>query len=219
MKSINITGKKFNRLTGVKYVDTRNKKQYWLFKCDCGKNSITNKANVMRGATKSCGCMNTETSIKNILSKKCRVNGKISVTTHGMTRTRFYNIWCSIMHRCNNHKSENYYLYGGRGIKYEWKSFDEFKDDMYKSYLLHVDEFGEKQTTIDRINSDGNYYRDNCRWATMGEQANNKRSTKWINYNGKNYTISQLAKEHNLPYKILWQRIKRGESVYDYINS
>lgn len=88
---------------------------------------------------------------------------------------RFNYIFLGMKRRCTDIKSSNYKYYGERGIKVEWKSYQEFKDDMYKSYKEHAKLFGEKQTTIDRIDVNGNYCKKNCRWATWKEQSGNKR--------------------------------------------
>ena len=99
--------------------------------------------------------------------------------------------------------------YGGRGIKCLWESFEEFRDDMYESYLQLVKDFGEKQTTIDRKDGAGNYCRDNCRWATIKEQNNNKRNNTVIKFNGKSQNLGQWAADIGVCPETLLYRLKK----------
>ena len=94
---------------------------------------------------------------------------------HGMEGTRFCRIFRGIKSRCSNQNLPEWKYYGKRGIKNEWKDLLTFKNDMYESYLVHVKQFGEKRTTLDRINNNGNYSKSNCRWATQQEQFANSR--------------------------------------------
>ena len=93
---------------------------------------------------------------------------------------RLYSIWAGMKDRCHNPNSKSYYHYGGRGITYDkrWEKFKNFYNDLQESYYNHVKEFGEKDTTIDRINADGNYELSNVRWATIIQQNYNKRNFK-----------------------------------------
>lgn len=97
---------------------------------------------------------------------------------HGMTDTPFHRIWISMRQRCTNQNSHAFNNYGGRGIKVceRWEKFENFKADMYQTYLEHLKIFGPKNTSIDRINNDGNYEPHNCRWATKKEQVLNRRT-------------------------------------------
>lgn len=129
---------------------------------------------------------------------------------HKMWGSRFYNIYYSIRGRCSN-KHPNY---GGRGIRCEWLEFLVFKDDMYESYLKHCNKFGEKNTTIDRIDVNRNYCKDNCRWATMKEQAKNKRFsrsnfTRW----GFSKSVASMAKEYKISYDALYGRLHNGWDI------
>ena len=90
---------------------------------------------------------------------------------------RLRNIWSKMVDRCDNPDNPGYYLYGGRGITHTYPLFVDFYDDFIDSYLKHIEEFGVKETTLDRINVNGGYIKENLRWATLSEQAKNKRKT------------------------------------------
>ena len=111
--------------------------------------------------------------------------------------------------RCNCKNRHGYKWYGARGIKNEWLLFEQFKNDMYKDYLNHTLKFGVDNTSIDRINPDGNYCEENCRWATRTIQRNNYRNMQ--RYKGK--TIRMWAKELNVNEKTLYNRMHMGWSI------
>lgn len=166
-----ITGQKWNRLTAIRRVQNKGRSICWLFKCDCGNMRKTVVSHVKYGRIKSCGCLQIEA----ISAKR----GKLSQNfVHGMSDSRFYRIWAGVRSRCLNPNRIKYQQYGAKGIKCNWNSFIEFKNDMYDSYVDHVNKFGEKQTQIDRIKNEGHYQKDNCRWVTLVEQARNKRNSK-----------------------------------------
>jgi hypothetical protein len=102
---------------------------------------------------------------------------KCSHLKHWLADTRFYQVWKNINQRCKNPRFKDYHW---KWIKVKWNSFDEFKTDMYESYVAHVEQYWEKETTIDRIDVNWNYCKENCRWATYKEQWNNQRKTVWI---------------------------------------
>jgi hypothetical protein len=155
----------------IKKKGNSKKKHYFKCLCDCGKefsrtkHSITSKASF-----KSCGCL----TIVKLLERS---------TKHNLSDTRFHNIWQKIRVRVKNSNNPNYKHYGGRGIKLceSWnENFVNFKDDMYESYLKHVEIHGEKNTSLDRIDVNGNYEPENCRWATQKEQTRNRVTTKKV---------------------------------------
>lgn len=130
-------------------------------------------------------------------------------TSHGMAGSRLYNVWQKMKSRCFNTRASNYKHYGGRGITVceEWaQSFEAFRDwalaNGYRDDL-----------TIDREDNDGPYCPENCRWATMKQQSNNRRSNRGITFNGKTQTTRQWADELGIPYEVLRNRISHGWSV------
>ena len=127
---------------------------------------------------------------------------------HWMTWTRFNNIFRWIKARCNIKSHPSYKNYWWAWIKCLWNSFDEFKNDMYESYLEHVEKFWEKNTTIDRIDYNWNYCKENCRRATMKEQWNNTSTNVHIRYKWKEYkSIMLLCEELWLKYNAIYKRI------------
>ena len=154
----NLIGRRFGRLTIIEKTEKRDGGHIiWKAICDCGKETYPNSNNLLSGNSKSCGCLHRE-------------RARQAQTTHGMSQTREYKIWCGIIKRCNNPNCSRYKDYGGRGIKVckRWKnSFEAFYEDM-----------GEcpEGKSLDRWpDNDGDYELKNCRWASPHEQRINSR--------------------------------------------
>lgn len=127
-------------------------------------------------------------------------------TKHGLYGTRAYWAWSQMKKRCDNKKEMFYNYYGGRGITYnpEWKHFEKFYKDMGDC---------PDNLELDRIDSNGNYCKENCRWTTRHQQMRNMRRNRWIEYNGERKVITDWAKQFNTTPTTISGRIKRGWSI------
>lgn len=182
-------GKKFGKLTVLSESGSNERGVLFYCLCECG-NKVTFPGKDLRSDNnKSCGCLN-----------------------HGMTGTRPYHIWGNMKKRCDNPNSPDYPRYGGRGISYtkKWGEFIYFWNDMKDNYSDNL--------TLDRIDNDKGYSKENCRWVSKMEQSNNTRQVKNIVYKGKEYTITELARMYNINRGSLANRLKNGWSVNDALN-
>lgn len=166
----------------------------WLCLCECGNEVSVRGYSLKSGHTKSCGCYKKEMSKKRITKKN---------TTHGLSKSSLYGIYHHMKERCLCKTNKDYKYYGDRGISIceEWlNSFSTF-------YEWAIANGYEPGLTIDRINVNGNYEPENCRWQTRKQQANNKRNTLQITYNNETHTISEWSEITGLKGATIKQRI------------
>ena len=163
MSKINdLTGKKFGKLTVIKYYGSNKYgRALWLCVCDCGNTKIARGGTLISNATKSCGCYNSESAKKRF-------------TKHNLSNTKLYKVWQGMKTRCYDKNFIYYCNYGARGITI----CDEWKNNFMTFYNWAMANGYKEGLTIDRINNDGIYEPSNCKWSTRAEQNRNKRYNK-----------------------------------------
>ncbi len=188
-KAKDLTGGRFGRLAILERVENdKCGNLRWLARCDCGETTTVLGGNLTTGRTQSCGCLNLE---------RC--------TTHGLSKSRVYAVWSAMVQRCTNPRHKEWGNYGERGISVcqLWMTFDGFYADMGDQ---------PKNATIDRIDNDGNYCPNNCRWATQADQARNKRTNVRVSWRGRSRIIGDVADEFGINRGTVYSRLGRGWS-------
>ena len=187
MKFKSLKGKPFGYLAVIE-----EDSKHCTCRCECGIVLKVSRNNLISGHTKSCGCLRRKRTSENF--KK-----------HGQSNTRLHNIWRDIIKRCTNKKYRQFYLYGGRGIEVcaDWLDFENF-------YIWAISNGYHDSLTIDRIDTNGNYDPNNCRWTTQKKQNNNKRNNHRISYKNKALTISEWSEVTGISSRTLWYRINAG---------
>lgn len=195
MKFINLEGTRFGRLVVMSRARNVCKKTAWNCVCDCGNSCVVRSASLRRGLTRSCGCLKHDETVKrNIESVK-----------HNATKTRLFRIWSGMKTRCLNKSSKDWTNYGGRGVKVceDWKnSFIEFK-----TWALSAGYSDE--LTIDRIDANGNYCPENCRWVPSQKQSANRRCN--ITHDG--VCVSEWCRRTGNSFAAVIKRIHNGWDV------
>lgn len=191
LTAIDLLGKKFSKLMVLERAENIGSQATWKCQCECGNIVRVRSADLRSGHTKSCGCL--------IIEKKL---------THGHWGTRIYKTWDNIISRCCRLSCREYSRYGGRGIKVykEWLDFQNFYDwAMANGY--------SDKLTIDRIDNDGDYCPENCRWVSFKEQQNNRSDNVYLTHNGITLTQKQWSEKTGLPESAIYGRRKRGWDV------
>lgn len=195
-KLTDLRGRKFGRLTVLERCPSDDHGTRWLCRCDCG-NMTTVRAHALKsGHTVSCGCYRLEQCFS-------------AVTTHSESSTKLHKVWRGMKWRCYDTHSAVYQYYGGRGIIVcdEWKqNYEKFRD-----WAL---ENGYREgLSIDRINVDGPYSPENCRWADTYTQLNNTRRNHYLEFQGEVHSVSEWSRIVGISVGCLFSRLRRGWSV------
>jgi len=199
-----LTNQQFERLLVVEYAGQKmyggRNRNIWKCQCSCGQITYVQTQHLTSKRIRSCGCL-----AKDELSARRK--------THGKSKTSIFSIYNNMIKRCLDIKDGGHPSYGGRGIKVceRWlESFENFYEDM--------GDRPSNEYSIDRVNNNGNYSKENCRWATKTEQNNNTRQNVLIEYNGEIKTASQWSKVTNIPVEKILYRYKKKwdlDKVFD----
>lgn len=210
MRVVDITGTRFGRLVALKRVGSDGHSALWLCKCDCGNTKIVTLPHLRQGLTRSCGCL-----FKDTTPERCaKSNIGARMRKHGDFGTRLYRIWAAMKRRCMNPHSRYFSNYGGRGIKVclQWMEYEPFKKwALSNGYAQGL--------SIDRINVDGDYTSENCRWADPKTQQNNRRNNVKFSYKGRIYTVEDVSSLTGLKERTIRGRYERGWSTAQIIET
>ena len=193
-RAADLTGQRFGRLLVIERDISQENRIYWLCKCDCQGLTSVRGDSLIEGNTKSCGCLSPE-----LTAERC--------TTHGLSNTRLYSIYRGMHQRCNNSNCDGYKDYGGRGIRIcaEWL------ENFMSFYNWALSNGYDDSLSIDRINVNGNYEPNNCRWATTKEQNRNTRKNVFIEIKGKVKTLAEWAEISGINSNVIKYRWAKGK--------
>lgn len=198
-RAIDITGKRFGMLTAIKLDHIERTEfgtiHYWLYRCDCGKEKVLRKVQVSAGKIQSCGCF-LKQSVKERSIK------------HGKNNTRLYKIMHDMKQRCLNPNNKNYKHYGGRGIKI----YNRWLEDFNIFYDWAMNNGYQDNLTIERINVNGNYEPNNCKWILINDQAKNTRRNRFFTYNGETFCLKEWADKLKINENTLRYRLKKDKN-------
>jgi len=185
-------GDRYGRLVIIQEVNQLLSRRFCLCKCDCGNQKVIGLGDLSKGHTKSCGCLR-KINHRKTHGKSIRTNGRAP---------RLYEIWRGMRQRCLNENHPSWHNYGGRGISIckEWDDYEVFHN-------WAISNGYRDDLTIERIDNDGNYEPDNCKWIPRNKQPMNSRHNRMIAYNGQTKYLAQWAREQGFNYGTLLFRL------------
>lgn len=204
---VKLVGKRYGKLVVVEFafIDTNGSK-HWHCVCDCGNDCFPATGNLIGGSARSCGC-SPEVNAELINGMRKRA------TKHGCSQDRVYGVWKAMMGRCYNKNDHAYKNYGGRGISVceEWKDCNKFKAWAYANGYDETAKHGK--CTLDRVDVNGKYSPENCRFVSMKEQNNNKRDNRIVVAFGTEMTFAEAADKYCINKSTFRNRLLKGMSV------
>lgn len=201
-KLLDLTGETINGIYVIEREGLKNGKAAWKCKCHCGKLFSVRGVDLKHGRIKSCGCNISKSTIKRS-------------TKHGDYGTRIYTTWKGIKARCFNKNEKAYKHYGARGID----MYEEWKNDYLAFKQWAYDNGYDDTLTIDRIDVNGNYEPNNCRWVTQKEQNNNTRRTIKITVNGVTKSLKEWCCYLNLNYNTIYRKYRLNENIEEHFSN
>lgn len=193
-----LTGRQFGRWTVVRFAGIENKCTKWQCICECGTERKVAAGSLKNGISKSCGCLSRDLASKRLYKHGCAIHGNY---------TSEFNAWMRMRNRIVNPNNNRYHRYGGRGIKVceRWASFEMFLADMGPR--------PSPKHSIDRIDNNGDYCPENCKWSTNKEQNRNKSTNRVITFEGKTLTAAEWAEVTGIKGATIRARIRNGWSA------
>lgn len=198
-----LTGQTFHRLTVVSHFGKKRGQQAWHCRCICGGQTICTSADLKRGHSKSCGCLQRE---------RVKSTGEAN-RTHGLTQHPEFNIWNCMIRRCCDTKHPRYADYGGRGIT--------VCDRWRESPANFFADMGPRPRgyTIERKNNDRGYCPDNCEWIPKPDQNKNTRETRLISFNGETLHLAEWTRRLRMSHSVIQNRLKRGWTIAEALTT
>lgn len=189
MSRKDLTGQRFGRLVVVEPAEKQNGRTAWVCHCDCGETTVVLTKRLTTGHTKACGCLKRTVRLK-----------------HGLARSKTYQAWHDMKYRCLSETNKRWKDYGGRGITIDpsWMDFENFLRDMGEA---------PPGMSLERVDNDGNYCKENCIWASWEDQYRNRRTSILITLEGETKTISEWCRHYGINRSVYVSRTKRGWSI------